>query len=59
MKLHQENDGFRPISIVLETRDEAYVFLDMLNRVKMATEKDAGYEMAKTISSWLMNEAKL
>jgi len=24
----------------------------------MTTEKDADYEMAKTISSWLMNEAK-
>jgi len=59
MKLHQENEGFSPISIVLETRGEAQVFWDMLHRIKMATEKDADYEMAKTISSWLMNEAKL
>lgn len=58
MKLHQENEGFSPISIVLETRDEAYVFWDMLDRVKKTTEKDAEYEMAKTILIWIINEAK-
>lgn len=58
MKLHQENEGFRPIAVVLETRDEAYVFWDMLDRVKKTTEKDAEYEMAKTILIWIINEAK-
>ena len=58
MKLHQENEGFRPIAVVLETRDEAYVFWDILNRVKKTTEKDAEYEMAKTILIWIINEAK-
>ena len=59
MKLHQENEGFSPISIVLETRDEAYVFWDMLDRVKKTTEKDAEYEMARAILIWIINEAKL
>lgn len=59
MKLLQENEGFRPIAVVLETRDEAYVFWDMLDRVKKTTEKDAEYEMALEISDWLSNEAKL
>ena len=58
MKLLQENEGFRPIAVALETRDEAYVFWDILNRVKKTTEKDAEYEMAKTILIWIINEAK-
>jgi hypothetical protein len=59
MKLLQENDGFSPISIVLETREEAQVFWDMIDRVKNNTVRDAEREMAKTISNWIMNEAKL
>lgn len=57
MKLLQENSGFSPFAVVLETRDAAQVFWDMIGRVKKTTETDAEYGMAKTISSWLMNEA--
>ena len=59
MKLHQENDGFSPIAVVLETKEDAVVFWDMINRVKRATDRDAEYEMALEISDWLSNEAKL
>lgn len=58
MKLHQENEGFSPIAVVLETKEDAVVFWDMINRVKKTTEKDAEYEMAKTISIWIINEVK-
>jgi hypothetical protein len=58
MKLLQENNGFSPIAVVLETMDEAIVFCDILNRVKKTTKKDAEYEMAKTILIWIINEAK-
>ncbi len=59
MKLHQENDGFSPIAVVLETKEDAVVFWDMINRVKRTTDRDAEYEMALEISDWLSNEAKL
>lgn len=59
MKLHQENNGFSQIAIVLETKEDALVFWDMINRIKKTTDKDAEYEMAKTISNWMTSEAKL
>lgn len=59
MKLHQENEGFSPIAVVLETKEDAVVFWDMINRVKRTTDRDAEYEMALEISDWLSNEAKL
>ena len=59
MKMHQENNGFSPIAIVLETKEDAVVFWDMINRVKRTTDKDAKYKMALEISDWLSNVAKL
>lgn len=59
MKMHQENNGFSPIAIVLETKEDAVVFWDMINRVKRTTDKDAEYEMALEISDWMTSEAKL
>jgi hypothetical protein len=58
MKLLQENDGFSPISIVLETREEAHVFWNMIQCIKKTTTQGAEYEMAKTISAWLFTNAK-
>jgi len=58
MKIHQENNGFSPIAIVLETKEDAVVFWDMINRVKRTTDKDAEYEMALEISDWLSNAAQ-
>ena len=57
--MHQENNGFSPIAIVLETKEDAVVFWDMINRVKRTTDKDAKYKMALEISDWLSNVAKL
>lgn len=59
MKIHQENNGFSPIAIVLETKEDTVVFWDMINRVKRTTDRDAEYEMALEISDWLSNVAKL
>lgn len=59
MKIHQENNGFSPIAIVLETREDAVVFWDMVNRVKRTTDRDAEYGMALEISDWLSNVEKL
>jgi len=59
MKLQQENDGFSPIAIILETRDDVKVFWDMTLRLKRCTEKDIEYQMAVKISDWLSNEAHL
>ena len=59
MKLHQENDGFSPIALVLETRHDVEIFWDIILRVRKCTDKDAEYEMAVKISDWLSKEAHL
>ena len=59
MKPHQENDGFSPIALVLETRRDVEIFWDMVLRIKKCTDNDAEYEMAGKISDWLSNEAHL
>lgn len=57
MKLHQENDGFSPIALVLESRRDVEIFWDMMLRISKTTDKDAEYEMSTKISNWLSNEA--
>lgn len=59
MKMHQENNGFSPIAIVLETSKDAAIFWNMILRVKKTADKDDEYEMALEISDWLSNVAKL
>ena len=57
MNLHQENDGFSQIAIVLETRKDVEIFWDIMLRIKKCTDKDSEYAMAIKISDWLSNEA--
>ena len=59
MKMHQENDGFSPIAIVLETKHELEIFWDMMGRIQICTDKDEEFKMAGKISDWLTNEAHL
>lgn len=59
MKLHQQNAAFNPVTIVFETQRELEVFWDMVLRIKKFTDKDAEYEMARIISNWISNNAKL
>ncbi len=49
MKLMQQNKGFDPITLVLETRRDLEVFQSMILHIKKSTEKDADYEMACAI----------
>jgi hypothetical protein len=59
MRLQQQNNGFSPIAIVLETQRDLEVFWDMVLRIKQCSDKDEEYEMARTISDWISNEARL
>lgn len=59
MRLQQQNNGFSPIAIVLETQRDLEVFWDMVLRIKRCSDKDEEYEMACTISDWISNEAHL
>ena len=59
MKLHQGNNGFSPIAVVLETKRELEIFLDIVIRIKKCTDQNDEYEMAVKISDWLSNEAHL
>ena len=59
MKLTQENEGFSPISLVLETSEDVITFWDMITLVKQGTDRDRQYQMAVKISDWLSNEARI
>lgn len=59
MKLHQENDGFSPIALVLETRKDVEIFWDMILHIKKCNNKNGEYEMAVKMSDWLSNNACL
>jgi hypothetical protein len=59
MELRQQNNKFSPIALVLESRDEAMAFWDMILRVKDTTDKGSEHEMALEISDWMTSEAKL
>lgn len=59
MKLMQQNNGFSPVALVLETQRDLEVFWDMVLRIKKCSDKDEEYEMARKISDWISNEAHL
>ena len=49
MELMQQNKGFDPITLILETQREMDTFKSMVLHIKKSTEKDADYEMACAI----------
>ena len=61
--MHQENDGFSPIAIVLETKHELEIFWDIMIRTQKSTYQNDEYkmagEMAGEISDYLSNKAHL
>jgi hypothetical protein len=59
MKIEQQNNGFSPIAIVLETRRDVEIFWDMMIRIGRCSESDSERKMAGEISDWLSNEAHL
>ncbi len=59
MKLNQQSSEFSPIALVLETREEAQTFWDLITRITHVTNRSAEFEMALRISDWLSNEAHL
>lgn len=59
MKLMQQDGGFRPIAIVLETEADAITFWDMVMRVEKCTDVEAEHDMAVKISNWFSNQAHL
>jgi hypothetical protein len=42
MRLQQQNNGFSPIAIVLETQRDLEVFWDMVLRIKQCSDKGRG-----------------
>ena len=59
MKLLQRDDGFSPIAIVLENRDDLNVFWGMMLHIQNHNLNRAELEMALEISNWISNEAHL
>jgi hypothetical protein len=57
MKIFQSNAAFQPITIVLETRDEAKAFADMVVAEYWPNEK--ARDMAKKFVYYIHHEAKL
>lgn len=58
MKMLQENKEFSPIAIVLESREDVDAFWFMLICVA-ANPASPGFKLAKKMSDWFSNEAKL
>ena len=57
MKITQQSKEFSPIAIVLETKEDAAIFWDIVSLVDQASKPH--YAMARKISDWFSNEAKL
>lgn len=61
MKMMQQEGPFKPIAIVLETEEDALLFLDIIDQYVTVgvPESESAYHMAMLISNWFTNEAKL
>lgn len=57
MKLTQEEPEFKPITITLETEEEAACFWDVILAAECPS-KDS-HKLAREISNWFTNEEKL
>lgn len=59
MKLHQQDTTFSPIAIVLETREEALRFAEIVDSYQPRPCSEGAYELSCAISNWLSNEVEL
>lgn len=59
MKITQQGAEFVPITLVLETKEEASLLWDMMLKISRESEKPSEFEMATAISDWITNEAHL
>ena len=59
MKMLQENKGFSPVAIVLQSHEEVEIFWNMLLRVSRCADVENEVTMAIKISDWLSTEAHL
>jgi hypothetical protein len=59
MKITQQGAEFVPITITLETKEEAAMLWDMMLKISRETKKQPEFEMATAISDWITNEAHL
>lgn len=57
MKLTQQKPEFKPITITLETVEEANAFWDVILAAKCKSKE--AYKLASEISNWFSNKAKL
>ena len=60
MKINQEQT-FKPITIVLETKEEAEAFIGIINEYEKATQGAKGnrYKLAAAIANHFSNEVTL
>lgn len=59
MKITQQGAEFVPITLVLETKEEASLLWDMMLKVTQETKDAKQFAMACAISDWITNEAHL
>ena len=57
MIIKQDETEFRPITITLDTREEAEAFWMIIRRSPVDSDEEAG--IAFKISNWFSNHAKL
>ncbi len=59
MKITQQGAEFVPITVVLETKEEASRLWDMMLKITRETKDAKQFEMACAISDWITNKAHL
>lgn len=59
MKLDQENSGFVPVTLTLETLAEMNLFWDLMQYATRKTQSEQQHQMAIEISNWITNNAKV
>jgi len=59
MKAEQKDTAFMPITITLETREEAEAFLAMVDACSATAALSRKYPVAQELSNWFSSHVKL
>ena len=59
MKMMQQDGEFSPIALVLETKQDALLFAEIVEQYRSTGASAGAHDMSVDISNWLTLEARL